>query len=78
MEAIVVLGLAIGLAWASVRWGADSRPRVRAKELDQALWGMSWGPGAAPPPAPIGLPERSALEIAQRVRRAERARYQAA
>ena len=71
MEAIVVLGLLIGLAAAAVRWGQDSRPRYEIKESEQALWGLSWDD--LPPSVPAGphaRPERSALATALRVRRA--------
>ena len=80
MEAIVVLGLLVGLAAAAVRWGQDSRPRYEAKESEQALWGLSWVD--RPPVMPTGphaRPERSALATALRARReAAQARRQAA
>lgn len=42
MEAIVLLGSLIGLAIASAQWGADSRPGLRSKEHELALYGVSW------------------------------------
>jgi hypothetical protein len=75
VEAIVVLGLLVGLAVAAVRWGQDSRPSYEVKESEQALWGLSWVD--RPPVLPVGphaRPERSALATALRVRREEAAR----
>ena len=71
MEAILVLGLLIGLAAAAVRWGQDSHPRYETKESQQAIWGLGWGD--RPPLTPVGphaRPERSALATALRARRA--------
>jgi hypothetical protein len=71
MEAIVVIGLLVGLAVAAVLWGRDSRPRYQTKESEQALWGLSWAD--QPPLVPVGphaRPERSALATALRARRA--------
>jgi hypothetical protein len=75
VEAIVVLGLLIGLAAAAVRWGQDSRPTYDVKESEQALWGLSWVDRRPIYPAgPHARPERSALATALRVRREEAAR----
>ena len=79
MEAIVVLGLLVGLAAAAVRWGQDSRPRQLGKEAEQAFWGLSWD--GRPPPLTVGphaRPERSALATALRARRAAAEQRQAA
>jgi hypothetical protein len=71
MEAILVLGLLIGLAVAATRWGQDSRPPYSGKESEQALWGLTWGDRPLPlPPEPHARPERSALATALRARRA--------
>jgi hypothetical protein len=70
VEAIVVLGLLVGLAVAAVLWGQDSRPRHLTKECEQALWGLSWAD--RPPTLPAGphaRPERGALATALRARR---------
>ena len=70
MEAIVVVGLLVGVAVAAVLWGQDSRPRHPAKEAEQALWGLSWADRPAPPSAgPHARPERGALQTALRARR---------
>ena len=70
MEAIVVLGLLVGLAVAAALWGQDSRPRRPTKESEQALWGLSWTDRLPPVPAgPHARPERSALATTLRVRR---------
>jgi hypothetical protein len=69
MEAILILGLLVGLAVAAARWGQDSRPRYPGKESEQALWGLTWDDRPLPP-EPHARPERSALATAQRARRA--------
>lgn len=71
MEAIVVLGLLIGLAAAAVRWGQDSRPRYEIKDSEQALWGLSWDDRPSSfPTGPHARIEQSALATALRARRA--------
>jgi hypothetical protein len=71
VEVIVVLGLLVGLAGASLLWGRDSRQRHEVKESEQALWGLSWADRM--PLLPVGphaRPEHSALATALRARRA--------
>ncbi|GEM_PF-4448620 len=53
MEALVFVGLFLALALASLRWGADSRPRPSSKEEQLAVYGLTWShrPGAFISPA---------------------------
>jgi hypothetical protein len=42
MDAILILGLLVGLALAAPRWGRDSRSGLRSKEQELAINGFSW------------------------------------
>ena len=42
MDAILIFGLLVGLAFAAPRWGRDSRSGLRSKEQELAISGFSW------------------------------------
>lgn len=42
MDALVVFGLLVALAWLAPRFGSDSRDRVRSSEERLAASGVRW------------------------------------
>ena len=64
MELLVILSLFIGLAILAVRYGYDSRDRLRSAEELLGTQGLAWGSRADPNAATshlIGRPARLAL-----------------
>ncbi len=64
MELLVILSLFIGLAILAVRYGYDSRDRLRSAEDILGAQGLAWGSQADPSAATsrlIGRPARVAL-----------------
>ena len=70
MELLLIIGLLVVLALASLRWGVDSRPRLDSREAAQSALGLTWG-ARGPRFWRVDARTEPAPRIAQRIRQYE-------